>query len=351
MNLFNLVNKPESKERVLVVYTGGTLGMRFDLDDQALVPMHHPDLLSYLPELKLMNTSIDFVGFDEALDSSDVNPEHWMTWARLVEEQYLNYTGFMFLHGTDTMAYSASALSFMLSGLSKPVVFTGAQLPLGSLRNDAKRNILTSLELLLEKREDGTSMIQEVTIYFNDVLLRGNRAKKIESSDFDAFESKNYRVLASTGVSVDFNENALMKNEGLEFTTNLKLNAAEVGSIKLYPGLGSAYMDRLLDFSKKKIIVLESFGSGNAPTNKAFLESIENYMADGGIVLNVSQCAGGKVLSGKYGTNLHLTKLGVLDGKDLTFEAAITKAMFVLGNYPDAVVAKLKTNLNGEMSV
>ena len=350
MSLFNLVNKPESKEKVLVVYTGGTLGMRFDLDDEALVPMHHPDLLSYLPELKLMNTSIDFVSFDEAIDSSNVTPEHWIEWAKLIEKEYENYTGFLFLHGTDTMAYSASALSFMLLGLSKPVVFTGAQLPLGSLRNDAKRNILSSLELLLAKRIDGSSMIQEVTIYFNDVLLRGNRAKKIESSDFDAFESKNYPVLARTGVTIDFDQNALWENADLEFNTKLNLNPSEVGSLKLYPGLTVSDLDNLFDFSKKKIIVLETFGSGNAPTSEPFLQKIASYINEGGVVLNVSQCAGGKVLSGKYGTNLQLAELGVLDGKDLTFEAAVTKAMFVLGNYLDCVIENMKENISGEMS-
>ena len=350
MELFNLVDKPESKDQVLIVYTGGTLGMRFDSEKESLVAMHHPDLLSYLPELNLVNTSIDFVSFDEAIDSSNVTPEHWIQWVKLIEKYYSEYSGFLFLHGTDTMAYSASALSFMLSGLVKPVLFTGAQLPLGTLRNDAKRNILSALELLLTKRQDGTSMIQEVAIYFNDELLRGNRSKKMEISDFDAFESKNHPVLATTGVVIDFNENALWNNQGVEFNTNVKLDVSGVGTIKLFPGILIAYLEREFDSVKKKIIIMETFGAGNAPTRKDFLQIIGNYINEGGVVVNVSQCAGGKVLTGKYETNVHLTQMGVLDGVDLTFEAAVTKAMFVLGTNPDQVSEKMIENISGELS-
>lgn len=351
MNLFKLVEKSGTKEKVLLIYTGGTLGMRFDEETKSLVSMQHPDLLSLLPELKSIETSIDFVSFEEAIDSSNVNTNHWIQWVTLIEDQYMNYTGFLILHGTDTMAYSASALSFMLSGLSKPVLFTGAQLPLGSTRNDAKRNILTSLELLISKRTDGTSMIQEVAIYFNDVLLRGNRTTKTESSDFDAFESKNYPALANTGVQIEFNKDKLLTSKRSSFKTSKKMNSEGVGSIKLFPGISFTDLEKTLDIKTKKIVVLETFGSGNAPTDSHFLSLIEIFIKKGGVVLNISQCLGGEVLEGKYKTNKSITQLGVINGFDLTFEAAVTKSMFVLANYPNQVNEMMSRSLSGEMSI
>jgi L-asparaginase len=303
----------------------------------------------HLPELKLIEASIDFVVYDEVLDSSNVTVEEWEQWASLIEANYADYDAFLILHGTDTMAYSASALSFMLDGLSKPVIFTGAQLPLGSLRTDANRNVMTSLELALSKRENGKPMIQEVCVFFDNVLLRGNRTQKMESSDFDAFCSKKYPVLANTGVAIRFNQKFLNKSERSIFSVKTKLNPELVGSVKLYPGLSLDDLACVFDVEKKKIVILETFGSGNAPTDSAFLGAVKNFINKGGIVVNISQCVGGSVVSRKYETNLMLTEIGVLDGKDLTFEAAVTKAMFVLENCDDISGSMIKS-LKGEMS-
>lgn len=340
----------ESTSKVLIIYTGGTLGMQFDKRSKSLVPTNYKNLGLILPDLGLLEVNIDFITSSRIIDSSNVTPDDWIEWANIIVDCYNTYNGFLILHGTDTMSYSASALSFMLQGLSKPVVLTGAQLPIGVLRSDAKRNIISSIEIILSMRKDGTPMVQEVAVFFNDLLLRGNRSVKVESDDFDAFESKNYPELANIGVSINFNIHAL-KIEKSDFKPLLSLNPRQLATVKLYPGMDIDSLDYIFNITRNIVVIIETYGSGNAPVNDSFLELIKRYIAVGGIVVNVSQCARGKVEPSQYEANTKLTELGVINASDITFEAVTTKAMWLLGNFSAKLVAaKIRENLQGELT-
>lgn len=346
----NTGTKSDSTASVLIIYTGGTLGMAYD-ESGALVPFNFGQILEKVPILTSMNIAITVISFPEPIDSSNVNMKHWVDMGYIIYENYDSYDGFVILHGTDTMAYSASMLSYMLHGLNKPVVFTGAQLPISAMRSDARENLMTALEIATAKM-DGNPVVPEVCIFFNHMLLRGNRSKKVQSVHFDAFESENYPPLAEAGIIIDYNFAAIspLKNGSkLKFYNKLD---NRVIILKLFPGITRQVMDSCFAIEGLRGVILETFGSGNSPSEKWFLDSLSDAIKKGIIILNVSQCNGGRVIQGRYQTSKDLLRIGVLSGGDITTEAAITKMMFLLGNETkDAEIRrKLTEPMVGEMA-
>lgn len=337
--------KPE--QQFLIIYTGGTIGMRVNEEGQ-LVPFNFAQFVDLVPELKQFKHNFTIFSFDELIDSADMTPEHWVAIADIISENYAQFDGFIVLQGTDTMAYAASGVSFLLENLHKPVIFTGAQLPIGAIRNDARKNLISSIDIAAQ-REDGEPVIQEVTIFFDEILIRGTRARKVQSTHLDAFQSENYPELAHAGVILEFNKLALTKSQG-EFRSYSKLCRA-VSLLKLFPGITGADIAPILSRTDLQGIVIETFGAGNASTNESLLEEMGRFIARGGIIINVSQCDGGQVMQKMYQTGNKLDKIGVISGKDMTSEAALAKLMFVLGNYKkEEVEIRLGKSLRGEMS-
>jgi L-asparaginase len=318
----------------------------------ALVPFNFGQILEKIPNLTNMNIAITVISFPEPIDSSNVNMQHWLDMAYIIYENYDSYDGFVVLHGTDTMAYSASMLSYMLQGLSKPVIFTGAQLPISAMRSDARENLMTSLEISTAKA-NGKPIVPEVCIFFNHMLLRGNRSKKVQSVHFDAFESENYPPLAESGIIIDYNYAAIKTyEEGTKLKYFNKLDN-RVMVIKLFPGITANVLDSCFETKGLRGVVLETYGSGNSPSEAWFLNCLEKAVQKGIIILNVSQCNGGRVIQGRYQTSKDLKRIGILSGGDITTEAAITKMMFLLANVKEdaEIRRKLITPLAGEMSL
>ncbi len=337
--------------KILLIYTGGTIGMMKDYETGVLRAFEFENIYHRIPELSHLDCTIDTVSFKKAIDSSDMNPQHWVDIAETVENHYNNYDGFVVLHGSDTMSYSASALSFMLEGLTKPVIFTGSQLPIGDLRTDAKENLITSIQLAALK-ENGVSVIQEVGLYFEYKLYRGNRTTKINAENFQAFVSMNYPTLAESGVHLK-----VMKENLLPYKKECKLNVwkdfeQNVVVVKLFPGITEQILNGFFNIPDLKAVVLETYGSGNAPTEKWFLESIEKAIKKGIHIVNVTQCSGGSVILGKYEASEYLKKLGIINGKDITTEAAITKLMILLKKniFHNLLKIKFEENICGEIS-
>jgi L-asparaginase len=337
--------------RLLIIYTGGTVGMAVNRR-QELVPMHFDKLGQKMPELRQLPYRLELLALPEPFDSSNVTPAHWVQLAQLIGQHYADFDGFVILHGTDTMAYSAAALSFMLEHLGKPVVFTGAQVPVGRSRSDATRNLLTALEIAAARHPRGhTVRLPEVGVFFNDVLIRGTRAKKVESQQFAAFKSENYPPLVRAGITLHFADKdiRLLPVAGLKVHERLIENVAV---LRLFPGITATVVDAVLGVAGLRGCVLETYGSGNAPTAPWFLHCLEKASQRGVYILNVSQCEEGRVVQGRYETSAHLTNLGVIGGDDITSEAAITKLMFVLGlELSDAQTRHLLSHdLRGEIS-
>lgn len=347
----NTAAKSEITSSVLIIYTGGTLGMAYD-DSGSLVPFNFGQILDKIPTMTSMNAAITVISFPEPIDSSNVNMSHWVDMAYIIYENYDSYDGFVVLHGTDTMAYSASMLSYMLKGLSKPVIFTGAQLPISAMRSDARENLMTSLEIAMAKA-NGKPIVPEVCIFFNHMLLRGNRSKKVQSVHFDAFESENYPALAESGIIIDYNYASIKPfEEGKKLKYFNRLDN-RVMVLKLFPGITQKVIDSCFEIEGLRGVVLETYGSGNSPSEPWFIESMEKAVKKGLIILNVSQCNGGRVIQGRYETSKDMKRIGVLSGGDITTEAAITKMMFLLANESsDAEVRrKLIIPIAGEMSL
>jgi L-asparaginase len=336
---------------ILIIYTGGTLGMMHN-DEGALIPFDFASIMDHIPSLRQLELNITVFSFETPIDSSNVSPQHWQQIGRLIFENYDHYDGFVVLHGTDTMAFSASAISFMLENLNKPVIFTGAQLPISAPRSDARENLITSLEIASAK-ENGNPLVPEVAIYFGSFLLRGNRSKKVESVHFDAFESENYPLLAQAGVVINYNSK-FINNSNLDSSILFHKNFDQnVSILKLYPGITEAAVNAIFAIPKLRGVVMETFGAGNAPTHPWFLKLISEAIGKGIVVLNVSQCPGGKVMQGRYETSQDLNKIGVVGGSDLTLEAAITKLMLVLAedNDSEKIKKRLSNSICGEMSL
>ncbi len=337
--------RPQSK--VMIIYTGGTFGMAHDANG-VLVPFDFSLILEHLPSLRNLSLDLTVISFDHPIDSSNIQPEHWQQISKLIFENYQSQDGFVVLHGTDTMAFTASALSFMLQGLAKPVVVTGAQLPISETRSDARENLITALEIAAAKK-DGRAIVPEVCIYFDDQLLRGNRSKKVESMHFDAFESENYPPLAKAGVKIDYDEKVIGQ-PGTELKMLSKLDPS-IAILKLFPGITMATVSAVTSIPGLKAIVLETFGSGNAPTSPEFLKLLSSAIKKEIIILNISQCPGGMVVQGKYETSRDLQEIGVLSGGDMTTEAAVTKLMVLLGEYGSEKTKRLiGISLAGEVA-
>ncbi len=338
------------KASILLIYTGGTIGMLYD-DSGSLVPFNFGHIMEKITYLKGFDINITVISFPKPIDSSSINLAHWNDLAYIIFENYDSYDGFVILHGTDTMAYSASALSFMLEGLNKPVIFTGAQLPIGAARSDARENLITALDIASARNGD-RPVIQEVCIYFSYMLLRGNRAKKVESVHFNAFETDNYPALAEAGVEIEYNLPVLLRqfeNDRLNFK---KIKDNNVAIIKMFPGINSKVVESILSIEGLKGVVLETFGSGNTTTENWFWDYLKLAIDKDIIIFNVSQCTGGRIMQGRYQTSKMLEDLGVVSGSDITTEAAITKMMYLLSNEDsiEAVKKRLKIPICGEMT-
>lgn len=345
----NTASPARPKGSVLVIYTGGTFGMAFD-GSGTLVPFDFSRILGYLPPLKHLALELNVVSFETPIDSSNMGPDHWRTIAEVIRDEYEKNDGFVVLHGTDTMAYTASALSFMLEGLTKPVVFTGAQLPVSEPRSDARENLITAIEIASAKR-DGRAIVPEVCIYFDYELLRGNRSRKVESMQFDAFDSGNYPLLAKAGVKIDYNNSAIRKAPEGPLKLHTRMDE-RIAILKLFPGITREAVHSVLYTPDVRGVVLETYGSGNAPTLPWLVAELGDAVARGVVVLNISQCPGGMVILGRYATSKELLRIGVIGGSDLTTEAAVTKMMILLGEHErERVVELIQKSLAGEMSV
>ncbi|OJJ14146.1 L-asparaginase 1 [marine bacterium AO1-C] len=321
-------NPPE--QSILIIYTGGTLGMVYSSNQGGLVPFDFEQILDKIPELRHFAMQLTLYSLEPLIDSSDITPNHWIQIANIIKENYQNYDGFVVLHGTDTMAFSASALSFLLEGLNKPVIFTGAQLPIGAVRSDARTNLLTSIEIAAAKRK-GIPLVPEVAICFHDLLLRGNRAKKLESAHFDAFHSENYPSLATIGTHIEYNHKAILTHTATAKLQVHPVMESDVAILKMFPGVSKSAVESITQIENLKGLVIETYGSGNAPTQSWFVDLLKQAINRGIFILNISQCIGGQVMQGRYATSAQLLDIGVLGGSDLTLEAGITKMMYLLG--------------------
>ncbi len=336
---------------VLIIYTGGTIGMVNDPQSGMLTAFNFDNLYHQIPELKRLNVKLQTISFDKPVDSSEMNPSYWKQIATYIYDFYNDYDGFVVLHGSDTMAYTASALSFMLQGLKKPVILTGSQLPINEIRTDGRENVLTSIEIAAAKNPDGFSKVNEVCIYFENNLYRGNRTTKISANAFEAFASPNFSPLATAGIHINFH------SVSYPFEVDeLKLYTAldnRVALLKIFPGFNAKVYKSLFDFKNVKGIVLETFGAGNAPTDQLFDDLIADYIEHGGVVLNITQCQSGSVEQGLYETSSFFQNIGVIGGGDMTTEAAICKLMFALGysSDKDEIEEILKQSIAGELSV
>ncbi len=340
------------KRKVLIIYTGGTIGMANDPETNSLVPFDFTMIEETVVELKRFNFKVDSTSFSPIVDSSDMNSNKWIKLATIIEENYYEYDGFVVLHGTDTMAYTASAMSFMLQNLAKPVVFTGSQLPLSSLRTDGKENLITALDIASTYIYE-EAIVPEVCIFFQDKLYRGNRTTKYNAEHFRAFRSDNYPPLAEVGIHIKYNYPYIFKADRTKEFSVAKNMDNNVGLLKIFPGMSKVYFETVLKTPGLKALVLETFGSGNAPTASWFLEALERAIREGIIVLNVTQCLAGSVDMGTYKTGVHLLELGVFSGADITTEAALTKLMYLLGNTLtiDDVKINLNKSLKGEIYI
>jgi L-asparaginase len=336
---------------VLLIYTGGTIGMVNDPVTGSLVPIDFDHISDQVPELRKFGYDLRSVSFDPVSDSSNIDPELWIKLATIIEENYTDYDGFVVLHGTDTMAYSASALSFMLENLNKPVIFTGSQLPIGVLRTDGKENLITAIEIAAAK-ENGNHTVSEVCIYFDNKLTRGNRTTKRSAEHFDAFDSPNWSPLAEAGLHIKFNTGLINKPDPDKKLIVHRRFDNNIAVLKLFPGLNPNFVHAVINTSGLKALIMETFGSGNAPTYTWFIDELKRFISGGGIILNITQCHGGSVEMGLYETSREMLFAGVLSGKDITSEASVTKVMHLLGTYSnrEKIVSLLNKSLAGEIS-
>ena len=339
---------------ILIIYTGGTIGMKQDPVDFTLKPFNFGQILSEVPEIRKFVCRVDTYSFSPLIDSSDAQPEFWIDLARLIKKEYANYDGFVVLHGTDTMSFTASALIFMLENLEKPVVFTGSQLPIGMLRTDGKENLISAVEIASAADEQGRPIVPEVTVFFDSHLYRGNRTIKYSAENFWAFRSENAPALADTGIHIKYNLDEIRYPK--QYGNPLKISETldtDVAILKIFPGMRENMVRALFATEGLRAVILETFGSGNAPTQKWFLDIISEADRRGLIIMNITQCIAGCVDMEAYATGIELKKMGVVSGYDSTLEAALAKLFYLMGKYADNDVVKreLNKNLRGEISI
>lgn len=343
------------KERasLLLIYTGGTIGMKEDPVEQTLKPFDFSQILEEVPELGKFAHRIDSYTFTPLIDSSDVEPSLWVSIVELIERKYDDYDGFVILHGTDTMAYSASVLSFMFEGLTKPVIFTGSQLPIGSPRTDGKENLISSVEIAAAKDEEGHAIVPEVCIFFDNMLMRGNRTTKMNSDNFRAFRSENYPLLADAGINIRYNTTSILKPEDWNRRPVFhKTLDTRVSILKLHPGITPQVVEHILCGKESRAVILETYGAGNAPSKDWFLKLIEKASAMGKVIVNVTQCMAGSVNMDIYATGKSLKNKGVCNGYDSTSESALGKLFYLMGESDDNELIKSRVEevLRGEIS-
>lgn len=341
------------KSALLLIYTGGTIGMKQDMKDLTLKPFDFSQILDEVPEIRKFAFKIDTYSFEPPIDSSDVEPSLWQDLARLIKEKYEDYDGFIILHGTDTMSYSASALSFMLDGLTKPVIFTGSQLPIGVPRTDGKENLISAVEIASAKDKDGHPAVPEVCVCFDSLLMRGNRSTKVNSEVFRAFQSPNFPPLAEAGINIRYNNEYIRKpNDWYQsLTINTELDT-RVSILKIHPGITPEVVRNILCGKDTRAIIMETYGSGNAPTRDWFLDIVKESSAMNKIIVNVTQCLAGTVNMNIYANGKALERAGVIDGYDSTTESALAKLFYLMGKSRDNewVKAMMSRNLKGEIS-